>query len=361
MLVMKAVSVMRVLSAVSRLPFNKKLALTRNALVVATLVSCGVVTAGELTIYSSTEGDSLKHFSTLFSKAHPEIKVKWVRDSTGIIQARAMAEKDNPRHDLFFGHAASNLMTLDAMDLFLPYDPMGVEKLDEKFRDKRVPAHWTGLWGFATSICFNTVEAKKKNIPMPTKWSDLVDPVYKGQITMPNPASSGTGFLTVSGWLQTMGKDPVWSFMDGLHKNIAAYSHSGSKPCEQTAAGEYVLGISLPLRGATLKTMGAPLEVIIPTDGIGWEMQGVAIMKSTKNLKDAQTFVDWAVSESAMDAYAARAEVVAYPVKAPQPKNLPPELASRMIKNDFAWASANQAAILTEWRTRYDGKTEAKK
>jgi iron(III) transport system substrate-binding protein len=90
-------------------------------------------------------------------------------------------------------------------------------------------------------------------------------------------------------------------------------------------------------------------------------LQGVAITKATQNLKDAQTFVDWAVSEAAMSAYAARSEIVAYPVKTPKPKNLPPELASRLIKNDFAWASENQADILKEWRTRYDSKTEVRK
>jgi iron(III) transport system substrate-binding protein len=317
--------------------------------------------AGELTIYSSTEGDSLKSYASRFSKAHPDIKVTWVRDSTGVIQARALAEKDNPRHDIFFAHAASSLMTLDTMDLFLPYRPVGLEKLDEKFRDKRDPPHWTGLWGFGTALCFNTVEAKKKNIPAPEKWADLTKPIYKGQIVMPNPVSSGTGFLNVSGWLQMMGKDKAWEFMDGLHQNIASYSHSGSKPCEQAAAGEYVVGISLPQRGANLKTVGATIDVIIPIDGIGWEMQGVAIMKSTKNLADAQTFLNWAVSEPAMDAFAARAEVVAYPVKTPKAKNLPPELASRMIKNDFAWAAENRDAILAEWRKRYDGKTEVKK
>ena len=333
----------------------------RISLALACMVTSALAGAGELTIYSSVEGDNLKNFASLFSKAHPDIKVNWVRDSTGVIQARAIAEKDNPRHDLFFGHAASNLMTLDAMNLFLPYRPVGVEKLDEKFRDKRDPPNWTGLWGFGAAICFNTIEAKKRNLPKPEKWADLTNPVYKGQVVMPNPASSGTGFLNVSGWLQIMGKDKAWAFMDGLHQNIASYSHSGSKPCEQVAAGEYVIGISLPLRGANLKTMGAPIDVIIPTDGIGWEMQGVAIMKTTKNLKDAQTFVNWSVSESAMDAYAARAEVVAYPVKTPKAQNLPPELAGRMIKNDFAWASENQPAILAEWRKRYDSKTEPKK
>jgi len=333
----------------------------RACLLLVVVLTGTTAVAGELTIYSSAEGDNLKNFASRFSKAHPEIKVTWVRDSAGSIQARAIAEKDSPRNDLFFGHTVTNLMALDAMNLLQPYRPVGVEKLNDKFRDQRDPPTWTGLWGFGTAICFNTVEAQKKNLPRPEKWSDLTDPVYKGQITMPNPSSSGTGFLNVSGWLQLMDKDKAWLFMDALHQNIASYSYSGSRPCEQAAAGDYVIGISLPLRGASLKSVGAPIDIIIPAEGIGWELQGVAITQTTKKLKDAQTFVDWAVTEAAMNAYAARAEVVAYPVKTPKAKNLPPELTSRLIKNDFAWASANQADIIKEWRARYDSKTEVKK
>lgn len=317
--------------------------------------------AGELTIYSSVEADNLKVFSESFSKAHPGIKINWVRDSTGVIQARMVAEKDNPRNDVFFGHAATDLLALDQMGLFLPYAPKGVDKLDARYRDKKSPPTWSGLWGFASAICFNSVEAKKKNIPKPVRWSDLTNPVYKGHITMPNPVSSGTGFLNVAGWVQIMGKDKAWAFMDGLHSNIAAYSHSGSKPCNQVASGEYVVGISLPGRAADLKTKGAPIEAVIPEDGIGWEMQGVAIMKASKNATDAKTFVDWAVSESAMETYASRVEVVAFPVKTPRRENLPAEVTTRMINNDFAWAAANKTALLDEWSKRYDGKSEPKK
>ncbi len=325
-------------------------------------VTCSVLThAGELTIYSSTEGDNLKDFSARFTKAHPDIKVNWVRDSTGVIQARAVAEKDNPRNDVFFGHAATNMLALDAMGLFLPYAPKGLDRLDPRYRDQKVPPTWTGLWGFASAICFNTVEAAKKKIPKPNHWSDLTQDVYRGQITMPNPASSGTGFLNVSGWLQLWGPEKAWQFMDALDRNIASYSHSGSKPCEQVASGEYVVGISLPWRAASLKTMGAPIEIIVPEEGVGWEMQAVAIMKATKNPEDAKTFVDWAVSEGAMEAYAKRVEVVAFPVKSQGAENLPAELSNRMIKNDFSWAAKNHPAIIAEWRKRYDVKTEPKK
>ncbi len=325
------------------------------------LLGASAAIAGELTIYSSVEADNLKLFSERFSKAHPSIKINWVRDSTGIIQARLMAEKDSPRNDLIFGHAATDLLALDQMNLFMPYAPKGVDKLDARYRDKRSAPTWTGLWGFASAVCFNTVEAAKRNIPKPTQWSDLTKPVYRGQITMPNPASSGTGFLSVAGWMQIMGKEKAWSYMDALHSNIAAYSHSGSKPCNQVAAGEYVVGISLPGRAADLKTKGAPIEAVIPEDGIGWEMQGVSIMKSASNPEDAKTFVDWAVSEPAMETYASKVEVVAYPVKTARRENMPAEVAVRMIDNDFAWAAANKASLLDEWRKRYDGKSEPRK
>ncbi len=45
---------------------------------------------------------------------------------------------------------------------------------------------------------------------------------------MPNPASSGTGYLTVSGLIQMMGEKDAYNYMDKLHKNIATYTHSGS-------------------------------------------------------------------------------------------------------------------------------------
>ena len=64
--------------------------------------------AGQLTVYSSAGADVLKIYADQFAKSHPAIKVNWVRDSTGIMQAKLMAEKDNPRADLVFGHTVAN-------------------------------------------------------------------------------------------------------------------------------------------------------------------------------------------------------------------------------------------------------------
>ena len=317
--------------------------------------------AGELTIYAAVEADNLKIIGDAFNKQHPNIKISWVRDSTGIIQARLMAEKDNPRNDVLFGMTVTTAMTFENMGMFMPYEPKGMDKLTALFLSKTKPAPWVGLYGWASAICFNTIEAKKNNLPTPVKWADLADPVYKGRIIMPNPASSGTGFLMVSAWIQMWGEEKAWAYMDKLHANVASYTHSGSKPCEQAAAGENVIGLSLPIRGARLKTQGAPLNVIIGEEGTGWEMQVAGIMKNSKNVEDSKTFMDWVVSQNAMETYAKMNEVTALPVKVQKPENMPANMEAKMIKNDFAWAAKELPRIVAEWRKRYDSKTEPKK
>jgi iron(III) transport system substrate-binding protein len=52
--------------------------------------------ANTITVYTALEDDQLAKYLPLFEKAHPEIKVNKVRDSTGVVTAKLLAEKDNP-------------------------------------------------------------------------------------------------------------------------------------------------------------------------------------------------------------------------------------------------------------------------
>ena len=70
--------------------------------------------------------------------------------------------------------------------------------------------------------------------------------------------------------------------------------------------------------------------------------------------------VDWAVTESAMEIYAGRYSVVAMPVKTKKWDYFPEEVQTRMIDNDFTWAANNRTRLITEWRKRYDVKSEPK-
>jgi iron(III) transport system substrate-binding protein len=315
----------------------------------------------KLTVYTALENDQLEPFKKAFEADNPNIEIAWVRDSTGVIAAKLIAEKDNPRADVIWGLAASNVGAMAAMGMLEPYTPAGAASLKPSFRSGKTPDPWVGMDAYLSVVCFNTAEAEKGKKPKPVSWADLTKPDYKDSIVMPNPASSGTGYLTIAAWLQAMGEEAGWKFMDGLHQNIAQYVHSGSAPCVQAAKGERLIGIGLDMRGASEKTKGAPLELIVPKEGAGWELEATAIVKGTKNLDAAKKLADWAATKKANELYAKSYAVVAYPGINALPPNYPPNAEKAMIKNDMEWMAKNRERILAEWTKRYDGKSAPKK
>jgi iron(III) transport system substrate-binding protein len=327
---------------------------------VGALVAGSAWAQTELTVYTAVEAEDLKRYAEAFNEDYPDIEIKWVRDSTGIITAKLLAEKNNPQADVIWGLAATSLLLMKGEGMLEPYAPQGLDKLDAKFRDKDNPPYWTGMDAWVAAICFNTVEAEKYDLPKPTSWEDLTKPVYQGHVAMPNPNSSGTGFLDVSSWLQMFGEKGGWAFMDKLHQNISHYTHSGSKPCKQAAAGEVPIGISFAFRGAKSKAQGAPLEIIVPSEGIGWDMEATAIVRGTEKLEAAKKLVDWSVTEKANKLYNEGYAVVAIPGLAKPVEHFPEGITEAMIDNDFEWAARNRGKILSEWQSRYDAKSEPK-
>ena len=299
-------------------------------------------------------------FKSKIEAAIPDVEIVWVRDSTGVITARFLAEKDNPRADIVLALAATSLLLFEKQNLLEEYKPAGAEALKPSYRDTAGPYTWTGMDAFLAVVCFNTVESKKVNLAAPTSWDDLLKPEFKNNIVMPHPASSGTGYLMVAAWLQIMGEAKAWAYMDKLHDNIAVYTHSGSAPCVQAAKGERLLGIGFDMRGAKEKSNGAPIDVILPKEGAGWDMEASSIVKGTKNLAAAKKVMDWVATKSANELYGSYYALVAHPEVKSAPPNYPTDAEVKMAKNDFTWMADNRERILAEWSKRYEGKAAPK-
>ncbi|HET7525966.1 MAG TPA: putative 2-aminoethylphosphonate ABC transporter substrate-binding protein [Burkholderiaceae bacterium] len=333
-------------------------------LAASALAVCSAASAQKTTllVYTALETDQIKAYQEGFNKVEPNIEIKWVRDSTGVITAKLLAEKSNPQADVVMGVAASSLALLDKNGMLEPYKPINADALMSQYIDKKSPPAWFGMDVWGATVCFNTVEAQKKNIPKPETWKDLTKAAYKGQIVMPNPASSGTGFFDVTAWLSLWGdkdgKGDGWKYMDALHDNVAMYTHSGSKPCNMAASGEFVVGISFEYRANTNKAKGAPIDLVFPKEGLGWDLEAFGIHKGTKKLDSAKKLADWASSKDAMLLYGKNFAITAQPgVAAPLP-NVPKDYEARLVKMDFSWAAENRERILDEWNKRYNSKSE---
>ena len=332
-------------------------------LALTTVFACWLpaAAAGELSVYTALEDDELAVYIPAFEKAHPDIKLNIVRDSTGIVTAKLLAEKDNPVADVVWGTAATSLLICDDMGMLSGYNPKGVEKVKTGMKDgQNNPVHWVGIKAWVTGFVGNTIEMKKLNLSMPQSYADLIKPEYRGYLVMPNPASSGTGFLTVSAILQLMGEDAGWKYLDMLHQNIAIYTHSGSKPAKMAGKGEFPIGISFAYRGFKQRSSGEPVEVVFPKEGSGYDVEANALIKKPRIKKDAKTFLDWAISNEAMAMYAKVYPIVATDIQVDAPEGWPADPMTVLIKNDLNWAAKNRKAILAEWSKRYDQKSEAK-
>ncbi|MDR0806865.1 MAG: putative 2-aminoethylphosphonate ABC transporter substrate-binding protein [Enterobacteriaceae bacterium] len=341
---------------------NNPLKITGIALFTSLIMSTNLYAAPtELTVYTALEVEQLGALKSEFEKQNPDIEIKWIRDSTGVITAKLLAEKNNPKADVIWGVAATSLLVLDQQNMLAGYAPKGLEKLDAKFIDPQNPPHWIGMDASLGTVCYNTIEGKKENIPAPKSWQDLASPIYKDKIIMPNPASSGTGFLNVAGWLQSMGEKQGWEYMDKLHNNIERYTHSGSAPCKLVASGEAVVGISFDFPTVKLQQNGAPIDVIFPEDGSGWDMEAAAIVNNTPHQAAAEKLMDFAVTETANKLYNQSFAVLAIPSVAKIPDAYPKDLTRQMNKNDFNWMAQHRERILTDWTKRYNEKSEAKK
>jgi iron(III) transport system substrate-binding protein len=307
----------------------------------------------QLQVYSTLEPDNIAAYKRAFEQDNPDIEIIWIRNSTGVIAARILAEGERQRGDAIWGLAVTSVAKLKKLSLLEAYAPANLGAIRPNFRDQANPPFWVGMDAWIAAVCFNTIEAKKFNLPVPRSWFDLLDPVYRGHIVMPNPASSGTGYFHVSAWIQLFGEDQAWAFMDGLNRNVADYVHSGTKPCQQTAAGEFPIGIAYELIGASLKQKGAPIDILLMQEGGGWDMDTAAILKGTAKLDAAKRLMDFATSRKANEIYAQFVSQVAIEGIAKPIPHYPDGVAASMIKNDLEWASDNRDRILAEWTKRY--------
>jgi iron(III) transport system substrate-binding protein len=70
------------------------------------------------------------------------------------------------------------------------------------------------------------------------------------------------------------------------------------------ASGETPIGVALAYEVEVAKKQGAPIDVIWPSDGVPWTFESNGLVKGAKHPHNARRFLDWAVSKSAMAAYA---------------------------------------------------------
>ena len=265
-----------------------------------------LATAAEerLVIYTAYEENELKDFWEQFRKDLPDLaaKASYIRGSTGPIMARVEAERANPQADVIWGVFNDYMTGAARKGLLEPYVAKESDKIPARF--KHPENMWQGVTLLTVAFAVNQKKMAELKLTPPRTWSDLTDPKYKGHIVIGNPSTSGTAYLLLASHATRIGEDKMWQYYDALDKNLSQVTKSGGAPGRMAASGETPIGIALAYEVEVAKKQGAPIDVIHPSDGVAWTFEGNALVKGAKNPQNARRFLDWAVSQSAMTAYA---------------------------------------------------------
>lgn len=155
-----------------------------------------------------------------------------------------------------------------------------------------------GVLGFGV----NTEKLKKLGVTeIPKCWKDLLNPKFKNEIQISDPQSAGTAYTAIATFVQLWGEDEAFNYLKALDKNISQYPKAGTAPAHNLARGETTIGIGFLQNYSFEKQNGAPIEVVVPCEGTGYELGGVSVIKNARNLKNAELFVDWVMSKEAQE------------------------------------------------------------
>jgi len=325
------------------------------------LALCAALTAGaggayaqdSLNLICSVQDEWCSLMSTTFSRTSG-IKLNMVKRSTGEALAQLIAERGNPKTDIWFGGTGDPHMQAAELGLTIEYKSPLLPQLHGWAQAQAQQSGWhtVGVYSGPLGFGFNTELLAKRKLSAPKCWKDLLDPALKGEIQVANPNSSGTAYTMIATLVQLMGEDKAFEYLKGLHRNVSQYARSGAGPIKAVARGEAAVSISFVHDAPGEQMQGFPLATATPCEGTGAEIGSMSIVKGARNLEAAKKFYEWALTPAAQQ-FAAAAKQFQLPSNkgAALDSRIPDFHKIKFIDYDYAkyGKSAERKRLIERW------------
>ena len=282
------------------------------------------------------------------------IKVAMTLKGSGESLAQIVAEKANPKLDVWFGGTGDPHLQAAEQGLLDEYRSPMLKDLQTWARKQAEQSKYrtVGMYLGVLGIGYNTELLAKKKAPAPACWRDLIQPEFANDLQMANPNASGTAYTAIATLVQVMGEDEAFRYLKALHRNVNNYPSSGVGPIKAAARGETLASVSFIHDVVTEAQAGFPVKAAAPCEGTGYEIGSLSIVKGARNLENARKFYDWALTPKAQ-ALGARAKQFQLPSNVATPVSpLSPKVSEiKLIDYDFAkyGTTAERKRLLERW------------
>jgi iron(III) transport system substrate-binding protein len=249
-------------------------------LLVFVVTSCKRENQNTVVIFTSTEDFRTEHIQELLKQQFPGYNITVQFLSTGNHAAKIKAEGRDTEADITLNLETGHLESLTGLLADLSsYN-------SSEFLDDLVPAHHKYLpWDKSSgAIIINREKLDGLGLPVPASYDDLLKSEYKGLISMPNPKSSGTGYMFLVSLINAWGEDRAFAYFDSLSENILQFTTSGSGPVNALIQGEAAIGLGMTLTATqAINSRNVPLEMMFFAEGAPSITTGMGIIGGKEN------------------------------------------------------------------------------
>jgi iron(III) transport system substrate-binding protein len=246
---------------------------------------------GSVVVYTAHKSSIVDRLLPVF-EAETGLKAEVVQLGSGDITRRARAESESPSADVIWSISGSLLTEL--ADILEPYQPADFDAIDPQFIAD--PA-WTPYTSVVYVLAVNTDLLALEDAPK--SWAELADPQWQGQIASARADGSGSAMQQLQAVLTIFG-DEGWNEYAEIAKNFVFTDSSGAVP-RYVADGETSMGLTLEDNALEYVQGGAPMGVVLLSDGTVATPDGVALVKNGPNPDGGKAFIDWALSKSTQE------------------------------------------------------------
>lgn len=260
----------------------KKIAAVAMAAVICLglLTSCAGssdVADNSIVIWTSGEDYKNQYYLDELEKKFPDYDFTMEYMNSSTIAAKVLEEGENCSCDIILSEEYGYLYKCEDYLAELTDFDFSV------FLDDIVPANhkFTPEVKNGGCVIFNSAVLELNGVEKPTSYQDLLDPKYEGLISMPSPASSGTGYMFLRQLTNEWGEDEAFKYFEDFSKNVLQYTSSGSGPVNALVQGEAGIGLGMISQAVTEIKEGVNLEIVFFEEGAPYSMYGNAVLASS--------------------------------------------------------------------------------
>ena len=237
--------------------------------------------SNKVVIYSGAEEYRNEYFLQRLNETFPDYEITIEYMPTGNLAAKLAAEGTDTDMDIFYdldfsyaGKVEQYLADVSAYDQSIYVDDCKVEN-----------AHYLAATRNGGAVIINPDVLAAKGIEEPTCYEDLLKPEFKNLVSMPDPKSSGTGYMFVKNLVNAWGEEKAFDYFSKLAENVLQFTTSGSGPVNALVQNEVAVGLGMTAQAVTKINEGANLKILFFEEGSPYSLYGYAIPEGKQNRK----------------------------------------------------------------------------